>query len=171
MLQHVSIEIAPDQAEAAVEFWRLLGFERVDSPEALGGYVTWLERAGTQVHLIHTEEASVPVLGHAAVVVDDFEDALSRVSAAGHDITEARASSGRPAGVHDLAGGPPGRADGGAAARVGQGLRSGTSGPTFCWTALRVLWIAPAGAPCCTGVGWRVLWLRRGRLRRVGTGL
>ena len=46
MLQHVSIEIAPDEVEAAVEFWRLLGFERVESPEALGGYVTWLEREG-----------------------------------------------------------------------------------------------------------------------------
>ena len=44
MLQHVSLEIAPDQADAAVEFWELLGFARVDSPEALGGYVTWLER-------------------------------------------------------------------------------------------------------------------------------
>ena len=44
MLQHVSIEIAPDRAEAAVGFWSLLGFERVESPEALGGYVTWLER-------------------------------------------------------------------------------------------------------------------------------
>ena len=90
MLQHVSIEIAPDQAEAAVGFWSLLGFDRVDSPEGLGGYVTWLERGGTQIHLIHTEEASVPVLGHAAVVVDDFQDALDRVAAAGHEITETR---------------------------------------------------------------------------------
>ena len=49
MLQHVSIEIAPDQADAAVEFWSLLGFGRVESPEALGGYVTWLEREGTQI--------------------------------------------------------------------------------------------------------------------------
>ena len=90
MLQHVSIEIEPGEAEAAVEFWRLLGFERVESPEALGGYVTWLERAGTQIHLIHTDDASVPVLGHAAVVVDDFEAALERVTEAGHEIEETR---------------------------------------------------------------------------------
>ena len=90
MLQHVSIEIAPDQVDAAVAFWRLLGFERVDSPEALGGYVTWVERAGTQIHLLHTEEASVPVLGHAAVVVEDFEAALERVTAAGHEVAETR---------------------------------------------------------------------------------
>ncbi len=90
MLQHVSIEIAPDQVEAAVEFWRLLGFEPVESPEALGGYVTWVERAGTQIHLIHTEEASVPALGHAAVVVDDFTEALDGVAAAGHEVSETR---------------------------------------------------------------------------------
>jgi hypothetical protein len=90
VLQHVSIEIAPDEVEAVVEFWGLLGFERVESPEALGGYVTWLERSGTQIHLIHTDEASVPVLGHAAVVVDDFEDTLSRVAAAGHEVGETR---------------------------------------------------------------------------------
>ena len=90
MLQHVSIEVPPEEVEATVGFWRLFGFEPVDSPEALGGYVTWLERTGTQIHLIHTEQASVPVLGHAAVVVDDFGDALERVAAAGHEVTETR---------------------------------------------------------------------------------
>jgi catechol 2,3-dioxygenase-like lactoylglutathione lyase family enzyme len=90
VLQHVSIEIAPEEVERAVEFWSLLGFERVDSPEALGGYVTWVERSGTQVHLIHTDAATVPVLGHAAVVVDDFTAALERVGAAGHEVEETR---------------------------------------------------------------------------------
>lgn len=90
MLQHVSIEIPPEQVESAVEFWRLLGFERVDSPEALGGYVTWLERAGTQIHLIHTDAATAPVLGHAAVVVEDFEAAMARVAEAGHEVEETR---------------------------------------------------------------------------------
>ena len=90
MLQHVSLEIAPDSADEAVEFWELLGFARVDSPEALGGYVTWLERAGTQIHLIHTEGSTVPVLGHAAVVVDDFEATMARVAEAGHEVEETR---------------------------------------------------------------------------------
>ena len=90
MLQHVSIEIAPDEVEALVDFWTLLGFERVESPEALGGYVTWLERSGTQIHLIHTEDGTVPVLGHAAVVVDDFEATMGRVADAGHEVAETR---------------------------------------------------------------------------------
>jgi catechol 2,3-dioxygenase-like lactoylglutathione lyase family enzyme len=90
VLQHVSIEIAPAEAEAAVAFWELLGFERVDSPEALGGYVTWVAREGTHIHLIHTEEATVPVLGHAAVVVDDFDSALAALGDAGHEVEETR---------------------------------------------------------------------------------
>jgi catechol 2,3-dioxygenase-like lactoylglutathione lyase family enzyme len=90
VLQHVSIEIPPDQSEAAVAFFGLLGFEPVESPEQLGGYVTWVERAGTQIHLIHTDGATVPVLGHAAVVFDAFAGALERVAAAGHEVEEAR---------------------------------------------------------------------------------
>lgn len=90
MLQHVSIEIPPDQSEAAVAFWGLLGFEAVESPEPLGGYVTWVERAGTQIHLILTDGATVPVLGHAAVVVDDFAGALEALAGAGHELEEAR---------------------------------------------------------------------------------
>ena len=90
MLQHVSIEIPPADADSAIGFWELLGFARVDSPEALGGYVTWLEREGTQIHLIHTDGATAPVLGHAAVVVDDFEATVARVAAAGHEVEETR---------------------------------------------------------------------------------
>ena len=90
MLQHVSIEIPPAAVEANAGFWELLGFERVAAPAALGGNVTWLERQGTQVHLIHTEAATVPVLGHAAVVVEGFEDTVERVGAAGHEVEETR---------------------------------------------------------------------------------
>ena len=32
----------------------------------------------------------MPVLGHAAVVVDDFETTLGRVADAGHEVAEAR---------------------------------------------------------------------------------
>ncbi len=90
MLQHVSLEIAPADVEDAIAFWELLGFARVDSPEALGGYVTWLERGGTQIHLIHTDAASIPVLGHAAVVVEDFERAVAKLVEAGHEVEETR---------------------------------------------------------------------------------
>ena len=90
MLQHVSIEIPAAEAERTVEFWALLGFTRVEPPEPLAGYVTWLEREGTQIHLIHTDEASVPVLGHVAVVAPDFQQAFDRVAEAGFEIEESR---------------------------------------------------------------------------------
>ncbi len=90
MLQHVSIEIPPEAADDAVAFWGLLGFERVDSPEALGGSIVWVERAGTQIHLIATEGATVPALGHPAVVVGDFEATLQRVAEAGIEVAETR---------------------------------------------------------------------------------
>jgi catechol 2,3-dioxygenase-like lactoylglutathione lyase family enzyme len=90
MLQHVSIEVPPAEVERAVEFWALVGFERVDAPPDLGGYVTWVERRGTQIHLIHTDAATAPVLGHSAVVVDDFARVLERVGAAGFEVEESR---------------------------------------------------------------------------------
>lgn len=45
MLQHVSLEVAPDGVEASVGFWELVGFTRADSPATLGGHVTGLEAA------------------------------------------------------------------------------------------------------------------------------
>ena len=90
MLQHVAIEVAPEELEAYVEFWGLLGFRRVESPEPLGGSIVWVERAGTQIHLIGTEAASVPALGHPAVVVEDFDATLERVRGAGHEAEQTR---------------------------------------------------------------------------------
>ena len=90
MLQHVSLEVPAAQAAASVEFWALLGFERVEAPDPIAGYVAWVERGGTQIHLILTDEATVPTLGHAAVVVDDFGATLDRLSRAGHEVDEHR---------------------------------------------------------------------------------
>lgn len=96
VLHHVSLEVHPDAVEAEVACWRLLGFEPVDSPEALGGYVTWLERAGTQIHLIHSEQPTVPRLGHPAVAVADFEATFAALERAGHDPERHRELWGQP---------------------------------------------------------------------------
>ena len=90
MLQHVSIEVPPDQADRAVEFWRLIGFEEVDSPEPLAGGVRWLERRGTQIHLILTEGHTAPALGHAAVVAEDHAETKRRLRDAGFEVEETR---------------------------------------------------------------------------------
>ena len=90
MLQHVSIEVPELEVERTVEFWGLVGFRRVEPPEPIAPFVTWLEREGTQIHLIHTDAATAPVLGHAAVVVEEFEATLTRVAEAGHEVEETR---------------------------------------------------------------------------------
>jgi catechol 2,3-dioxygenase-like lactoylglutathione lyase family enzyme len=90
VLQHVSIEVPTAEVARTVEFWDLLGFRSVEAPEPLQDYVTWLEREGTQIHLIHTDAAVVPTLGHVAVVAPDFEAALERLGGAGFDAAESR---------------------------------------------------------------------------------
>ena len=92
MLQHVSLEVPQGDAVASVTFWGAVGFTRVDAPEEIAEHVVWLEREGTQIHLILTDPAytTVPPLGHAAVVVADFEATLARVAEAGVEVAESR---------------------------------------------------------------------------------
>lgn len=96
MLHHVSLEVSPQDVERTLEFWSALGFSRVEAPDELGGYATWMERDGTQIHLIHTPEATVPALGHAAVVAAEFDAALERLRRAGFEVEEARELWGEP---------------------------------------------------------------------------
>jgi catechol 2,3-dioxygenase-like lactoylglutathione lyase family enzyme len=90
VLHHVSLEVPPDEAERMIHFWELLGFEQVEPPEPIAPYVTWLQRDWTQIHLIHSDAATVPQLGHAAVVVDDFEETVSRLRESEFDVEDAR---------------------------------------------------------------------------------
>jgi len=90
MLQHVSIEYPPDEEERVLEFWRLVGFEEVDSPEVLGDSIRWVEHEGTQIHLLFTEGHTAPALGHAAVVVSDHAEAKQRLRDAGFEVEDTR---------------------------------------------------------------------------------
>ncbi|MFL5898887.1 MAG: VOC family protein [Solirubrobacterales bacterium] len=95
MLHHVGIEVAPADVEATASFFELLGFERVEPPPALREY-TWLERGGTQVHLMPEEEPTVPSPGHLAVVVPDFGAAVERLRARGFEVKPKREHWGAP---------------------------------------------------------------------------
>jgi len=88
MLHHVSIEVPPDAADRFREMLELIGFAEVEAPEELGGMIPWYEREGTQVHLIVTEGATVPVLAHAAFVARDFDADVAALEAAGFEIEE-----------------------------------------------------------------------------------
>jgi len=90
VLHHVSIEVPPDEGDRSVEFWGLLGFDEVVAPEVLGDNVRWVEREGTQIHLILTEGHTAPVLGHTAVVTPDIDAALAALTEAGFEAEENR---------------------------------------------------------------------------------
>lgn len=106
--------MAPADIEAAAGFFELLGFERVEPPETLRKY-TWLEREGTQVHLMPEAAPTVPSPGHLAVVVPDFEAAVARLRERGFEVEpkrqhwgEARALAIAPGGHRvELMAAPP----------------------------------------------------------------
>jgi len=95
VLHHVGIEVAPADVEAAVGFFELIGFSRIESPPTLSEF-TWLEREGTQVHLMPTEEPTVPSPGHMAVVVEDFDGTVERLRQRGLEVEPKREHWGEP---------------------------------------------------------------------------
>jgi catechol 2,3-dioxygenase-like lactoylglutathione lyase family enzyme len=95
MLHHVGIEVAPTEIERTVELWQLLGFELVEPPASLSEF-TWLEREGTQVHLMPTESPTVPPRGHTAIVVADFEGAFAALAEHGFEPERRREHWGAP---------------------------------------------------------------------------
>ncbi len=96
MLQHVGIELPSADVDRAVEFFTLLGFARVEPPPALRDGFTWLERDGTQIHLMHEEQPTVPPRAHLAVVVPDFETTLARLHEHGFETWPGREHWGAP---------------------------------------------------------------------------
>jgi hypothetical protein len=95
MLHHVGIELQPADTGRAVEFFELLGFKRVEPPATLARYI-WLERDGTQIHLMPEEHPTAARRGHLAVVVPDFEPALARLREHGFKAERRREHWGAP---------------------------------------------------------------------------
>lgn len=104
MLHHVGIEVAPADIEAAAGFFELIGFARVESPEALRKY-TWLERKGTQVHLMPEDEPTVPSPGHLALVSPDFDATVARLRDAGFAVEPKGEHWGQPRALATAPGG------------------------------------------------------------------
>lgn len=102
MLHHVGIELQPADVARAVEFFSLLGFEQVEPPPTLAGGFTWLERDGTQVHLMHEERPTVPARAHLAVVTPDLETTVARLREHGFETQPGREHWGAPR-IHAVA--------------------------------------------------------------------
>lgn len=89
MLHHVGIEVAPADIERSIELWELLGFELVEPPASLSEF-TWLQRDGTQIHLMPTDSPTVPPRGHTAVAVADFAPTFTALGEAGFEVQRRR---------------------------------------------------------------------------------
>lgn len=96
MLQHVTLEVSPEDIERSLELWALLGFRRVEPPSALADTFVWVEREGTQIHLERNASPTVPPHGHPAVVVADFEPTVARLREAGFELSRGREHWGAP---------------------------------------------------------------------------
>jgi catechol 2,3-dioxygenase-like lactoylglutathione lyase family enzyme len=104
MLHHVAIEVRTVDIERSVELWQVLGFALVEPPSTLSEFV-WLERDGTQIHLMPTDEPTVPPRGHMAVVVPDFDAAVAALGERGFEVELRREHWGVPRAVAIAPGG------------------------------------------------------------------
>lgn len=95
MLHHVGIEVAPADVESAAGFFELIGFARVEPPAALQRY-TWLEREGTQIHLMPEDDPTVPSPGHLALVAPDFDATVARLREHGFEVEPKGEHWGQP---------------------------------------------------------------------------
>jgi catechol 2,3-dioxygenase-like lactoylglutathione lyase family enzyme len=86
MLQHASLEVRPEQVQPCVDFWRLLGFEPMTPPPMLRDRFTWVQRSGTQIHLIPVDEPIAARAGHVAVLAEEYDNALSALRDAGFEL-------------------------------------------------------------------------------------
>ena len=85
MLHHVALEIREGDGDACVAFWALLGFHEVEPPGTLRERSRWVERSGTQVHLLFSGAPDVPPEGHVAVMEREYDAALARLRDAGFE--------------------------------------------------------------------------------------
>jgi catechol 2,3-dioxygenase-like lactoylglutathione lyase family enzyme len=97
VIHHVALEVVEGDADRCVAFWALLGFEEVEPPGTLRKKSRWLERRGTQIHLLFAEDdPDVPPEGHVAVVAEDYDATLERLREAGFDPDPHREHWGAP---------------------------------------------------------------------------
>jgi catechol 2,3-dioxygenase-like lactoylglutathione lyase family enzyme len=84
-LQHAALETAAADREPLVAFFALLGFKEVQPPGELGERSRWVQRDGTQIHILFADEPVAPPQGHVAVVAPDYDAAMERLRAAGFE--------------------------------------------------------------------------------------
>jgi catechol 2,3-dioxygenase-like lactoylglutathione lyase family enzyme len=86
VIHHVALEVRREDVGESERFWEVLGFARVEPPPTLRERAAWMERAGTQVHLMWVDEPVAPPRGHTAVVAADYDATLERLRAEGFEV-------------------------------------------------------------------------------------
>jgi len=86
-LHHTALEAEPDVRQPLVDFFELLGFDEVEQlPPGMAGLTRWVERDGKQIHFLFVDSnATAPLLGHVAIVPDDYDETLERLRSAGFE--------------------------------------------------------------------------------------
>jgi catechol 2,3-dioxygenase-like lactoylglutathione lyase family enzyme len=104
VIQHVTLEIAPDVLKACIAFYGVLDFEQVPVPPTIGDRAVWLQRSGSQVHLMPKSEP-VSRSGHFGIIVERYDDTVALLRAGGHAVQPRKEHWGSPrAYVRDPAG-------------------------------------------------------------------
>lgn len=95
-IHHVSLNVT--DTERALGFYRdVLGMALLDRPD-FGFRGAWLDAGnGRQVHLIETDQVPPDVGQHFAFRVDDIDDVVAEVRAAGYRVPDATSVGGTAA--------------------------------------------------------------------------
>jgi catechol 2,3-dioxygenase-like lactoylglutathione lyase family enzyme len=99
MIQHLTFVIRPSELARFLTFYGILGFEPVEPPPGIEGRAVWLERAGSQVHLMSAPPdapAPEPASGHVGILVSAYREAVARLLDAGFEVEPRRAHWGSP---------------------------------------------------------------------------
>lgn len=93
MIHHVTFDMPESLVPECSVFYEALGFVPVESPPRLLRRARWLESGNTQIHLQYAgrddqpfTDPPVPMSGHVAIVVEDYEIAIGVLTAAGVEI-------------------------------------------------------------------------------------
>jgi catechol 2,3-dioxygenase-like lactoylglutathione lyase family enzyme len=103
-LHHVAICVK--EIEPAVRFYAdVMGFEQIERPD-FGFPGAWFQAGGHQIHLMEVADASPDTRQHYALRVEDLDEAVALIEAAGGRVSRAPdvAGAGRQAFVRDPSG-------------------------------------------------------------------
>jgi catechol 2,3-dioxygenase-like lactoylglutathione lyase family enzyme len=108
MIQHVAVQILSSELDRCRSFYGLLGFREVAPPAGIRGRAVWMERSGSQIHLMPVpvrERTGASPGGHIGIVVDRYDDTVRLLRAGGYTVEPRREHWGSPrAYVRDPAG-------------------------------------------------------------------